>query len=97
MHKRQFIDAVHAKVGGTREAAAQAVDAFFDTVLDTVARGEKVTLTGFGSWERVTRPARDVRSPATGETIHVPATNVPKFKAGTDFKEKVASARKATA
>jgi len=90
MNKTQFVDAVAERIGD-RKADGVAVDAVLETIRDTVAAGEKVALTGFGSFERVTRPARDARNPATGATIHVPATAVPKFKAGADFKARVAA------
>jgi DNA-binding protein HU-beta len=86
MNKRQFVEAVAARTGHSKQAAAEAVDAFFDTIRDQVAAGEKVVIPGFGSWERVQRPARDARNPATGATIHVPATFVPKFRAGASLK-----------
>jgi DNA-binding protein HU-beta len=90
MNKRELITAVGERIGDKAVAAA-AVDAVIETIQDAVAGGDKVALTGFGSFANVTRPARDARNPATGATIHVPATAVPKFKAGTDFKARVAA------
>jgi DNA-binding protein HU-beta len=88
MNKTQLVDQVAAKTGD-RNTAAAAVDAFVDVITTTVAAGEKVTIPGFGSWQRAQRPARDARNPATGETVHVPATNVPKFKVGAAFRAAV--------
>ncbi|MEV5707263.1 HU family DNA-binding protein [Actinoallomurus sp. NPDC052274] len=89
MNKLQLVEAISERVGDKKTALA-AVDAIIDTVMTTVANGEKVAITGFGSWEAVTRPAREARNPATGQTINVPATTVPKWKAGQGFKDLVA-------
>ena len=89
MNKTGLIEIVATRLGGDKKAAAIAVDAFTDTVTTAVASGEKVAIIGFGSWESVERPAKDARNPATGAVIHVPATRVPKFKAGTEFKIRV--------
>jgi DNA-binding protein HU-beta len=88
MHKTQLIDQLTTKLGD-RKTASEALDAFVDVITTTVAAGEKVTIPGFGSWESVQRPARDARNPATGEAIHIPATNVPKFKVGASFRAAV--------
>lgn len=91
MNKRELIDNVAERTGSTKTIAEAAVNAVFDTIGNTVARGEKVALTGFGSFERADRPARDARNPATGAAIRVPAKFVPTFKAGADFKHRVAA------
>lgn len=88
MNKTQLAEAVADRVG-SKKAATDAIDAIVDAITSAVAAGDKVTLTGFGSFEQVTRPARDARNPATGQTVHVPATSVPKFKAGMGFKDRV--------
>jgi DNA-binding protein HU-beta len=88
MHKTQLINEVALRLGD-KDAARTAVDAVFETIAETVAAGEKVTLIGFGTFERAQRPARDARNPATGEVVHVPATFVPKFKVGAEFRGKV--------
>ena len=90
MNKRELVDAISDRLG-SKKAAAEAVDAILDTIQATVAKGEKVAITGFGSFEKADRPARTARNPATGKAIQVPATSVPKFKAGADFKSLVAS------
>lgn len=94
MNKTQLIEAVAAKLGSKKDAA-EAVEAVFATISETVAAGEKVALLGFGSFEQVTRPARDARNPATGVVVRVPATAVPKFKAGATFKDAVKGRRTA--
>ncbi|MEO3782885.1 HU family DNA-binding protein [Actinocorallia sp. B10E7] len=90
MNKRELVDAIAERLSGSKKEAAEAVDAILDTIQATVAKGEKVAITGFGSFEKADRPARTARNPATGKTIEVPATSVPKFKAGADFKNLVA-------
>ncbi|MGI8335604.1 HU family DNA-binding protein [Actinomadura scrupuli] len=89
MNKRELVDAISERLG-SKKAAVEAVDALLDTIQATVAKGEKVAITGFGSFEKADRPARTARNPATGKSIEVPATSVPKFKAGADFKNLVA-------
>ncbi len=64
------------------------------TTYAAVKRGQRVTLTGFGTWERRTRKARTARNPRTGEPIKVKKANVPAFKPGTTFKQVVAGGRK---
>ncbi|GAA3197162.1 HU family DNA-binding protein [Actinocorallia longicatena] len=90
MNKRELVDAIAERLSGSKKDAAEAVDAILDTIQSTVAKGEKVAITGFGSFEKADRPARTARNPATGKTIQVAATSVPKFKAGADFKNLVA-------
>ncbi|TNY34931.1 HU family DNA-binding protein [Thermomonospora catenispora] len=89
MNKRELVDAISERLG-SKKAAAEAVDAILETIQNTVAKGDKVAITGFGSFEKAQRPARTARNPATGKTIEVPATWVPKFRAGADFKNLVA-------
>jgi DNA-binding protein HU-beta len=62
------------------------VNAVLDTIQDAVAKGDKVAITGFGVFEKSERPARTARNPATGATIQVPKSSVPKFRPGADFK-----------
>lgn len=90
MNKRDLVEAIADRVG-SKQAAALAVDAVLETIQETVAKGEKVVLTGFGSFEKADRPARAARNPATGGTVQVPAKSVPRFKAGADFKKVVAA------
>ncbi len=100
MNKTELIDAI-SDVMGDKRTAAEAVNAVIGTIQETVASGDKVTITGFGVFERQVRPARTARNPATGAAVKVPKTSVPKFRAGADFKALVNSAggrtRKTTA
>jgi DNA-binding protein HU-beta len=88
MNKRDLIDAVSDRMGDKR-TATEAVNAVLDTIQETVARGDKVSITGFGVFEKQERAARTARNPATGAAVKVPKTSVPKFRAGADFKAMV--------
>ena len=94
MNKTQLIDALAARYAGNRKAAAQALDAVLDTITREVARGEKVAITGFGSFEKRVREARTVRNPRTGEKMQAKKTAVPKFSPGADLKAVVSGAKK---
>jgi DNA-binding protein HU-beta len=99
MNKRDLIDAISGQLGD-KKTATVAVNAVLDTIQSTVARGDKIAITGFGVFEKAIRPARTARNPATGATIRVPKSFVPKFRAGADFKavvngyKRVAAAKK---
>jgi DNA-binding protein HU-beta len=88
MNKSDLIDAVSGRMGDKR-TATEAVNAVLDTIQETVARGDKVSITGFGVFEKQERAARTARNPATGAAVKVPKTSVPKFRAGADFKAMV--------
>jgi DNA-binding protein HU-beta len=85
MNKRDLIDAISGRLGD-KKSATEAVNAVLDTIQDAVAKGDKVAITGFGVFEKSERPARTARNPATGATIQVPKSSVPKFRPGADFK-----------
>jgi DNA-binding protein HU-beta len=89
MTKSDMIDAVADKVGMTKTDTAKVLDAFFGSVASSLSRGEKVTLTGFGTFEVRQRAARMGRNPQTGAPLHIPATKTPAFKAGKGLKEAV--------
>jgi len=88
MNRQQLVDAVGERVGDRRTAAA-AVEAVLDTVTAALADGERVSLFGFGVFEKVDRAARTARNPATGGTVEVPATAVPRFRPGQALKDAV--------
>ncbi|MGH3367908.1 MAG: HU family DNA-binding protein [Nocardioidaceae bacterium] len=94
MNKSQLIDALAAHFDGNRRAARHALESVVSTVTREVARGEKVAITGFGAFEKVTRPSRMVRNPRTGERTRAKKTAVPKFRAGSELKSVVSGARK---
>ena len=89
MNKTEFIAAVAAKTDITQAEAARAVDAVLATVSETLARGEDIRLTGFGSFEVVEQAARVGRNPRTGAEITIPASKTPKFRAGASLKATV--------
>ncbi len=93
MNKSDLIDAISGRLGG-KKPATEAVNAVLETIQSTVAAGNKVAITGFGVFEKSERPARTARNPATRETIQVPASSVPKFRPGADFKALVNAPKK---
>jgi DNA-binding protein HU-beta len=94
VNKSQLIDTLAARYEGNRKAAAHALESVLDTITREVAKGEKVAITGFGSFEKRIRPARMVRNPRTGERIKAKKTAVPKFNPGADLKNVVSGAKK---
>ena len=90
MNKAEFVDAIAQKAEATKKDTNIFVDALTNVIIETVANGDKITLVGFGSFERRDRQAREGRNPSTGVPIKIPATQVPAFSAGKEFKEKVA-------
>jgi DNA-binding protein HU-beta len=94
VNKSQLIDTLAARYEGNRKAAAHALDSVLDTITREVAKGEKVAITGFGSFEKRVRDARWVRNPRTGERIKAKKTAIPKFSAGADLKAVVSGAKK---
>jgi DNA-binding protein HU-beta len=94
VNKSQLIDALAARYEGNRKAASHALESVLDTITREVARGEKVAITGFGSFEKRVREARWVRNPRTGERIKAKKTAIPKFNAGADLKAVVSGAKK---
>jgi len=94
VNKSQLIDTLAARFDGNRKAAAHALESVLDTITREVAKGEKVAITGFGSFEKRVREARWVRNPQTGERIKAKKTAVPKFNAGADLKNVVSGAKK---
>ncbi|MDO9497465.1 MAG: HU family DNA-binding protein, partial [Nocardioides sp.] len=94
VNKSQLIDALAARYEGNRKAAAHALESVLDTITREVAKGEKVAITGFGSFEKRVREARWVRNPQTGARIKAKKTAVPKFSAGADLKNVVSGAKK---
>lgn len=97
MTKTELIKVVKDTVSETLEGVtakdtAVFVDATIKAIQDTVIAGEKVQIVGFGTFETTTRSAREGRNPATGESISIPASKAPKFKAGKAFKDAVKNA-----
>ena len=89
MNKGELIEALESRLGG-KKAASAAVEGLLDVIIREVAKGKKVGITGFGTFERVARAARIGRNPRTGASVKIKKTAVPKFKAGTKFRTVVA-------
>ena len=90
MTKAEFIAAVAAKSDMTKKDTEKAISAVIDTITDTLAKGEKIQLVGFGTFEVRERAAREGINPQTKKKIKIKATKVPAFKAGSALKEAVA-------
>ena len=90
MNKNELINAVAERANITKKDAEIAVSATFEAITDALCEGEKIPLVGFGSFEVKKREARIGRNPKTKETIEIPATKVPVFKAGKLLKDSVA-------
>ena len=89
MNKLQLTDAVVAKAGVTKKAAAAAVNAVLDVVAEALAAGDDVKITGFGGFEVKERAARTGRNPKTGEAVEIPTSKYVAFSAGSQLKDKV--------
>ena len=89
MNKEELVKEVAKKAKVSQKAAADVLAATLETVTKTVAKGQKVTLVGFGTFEPRKRAARSGRNPQTGATIKIAAKTVPAFSAGKKFKEAV--------
>ena len=86
MNKADLVDQVAARTGQTKVAAAAAIEAAMDVIMETVAESESVTLSGFGTFEPRNRKARTGRNPRTGDAVPIPARTVPSFRPGNSFK-----------
>lgn len=89
MNKTEFINAVAAKEGIEKKCAEKAVNAVFATIADELAKGEKIQIVGFGTFEVRERAEKQGRNPRTGEVMTVPASKVPAFKAGAALKNAI--------
>lgn len=89
MNKQELIQAAADATDLSRAQVAEALDAVLDTITQAMKDGEKVTLTGFGSFEARERAARTARNPQTGEPVEVPAGRTPAFKPGGPLKDAV--------
>ncbi len=89
MNKTELIAAMAEKAEISKKDAEKALTAFTNVVADTLVDGDKIAITGFGTFEVVKRAARTGRNPQTGETIEIAASKSPKFKAGKALKDAV--------
>ena len=89
MNKADLVSKVAEKTGLTKKDADKAVAAVFESIQETLKAGNKVQLVGFGTFETRERGARTGRNPRSGETIQIPASKVPAFKAGKSLKDAI--------
>ena len=89
MNKTELISAAAEKSGITKKDAEQVLSAAFDLIAAQLQMGEKVQISGFGTFEVKQREARVGRNPHTGEAVQIPAAKVPAFKASKTLKEKI--------
>ena len=89
MNKAELITSMAEKSQLTKKDAESALKAFIDSVQEALENGDKVQLIGFGTFETRERAAREGRNPRTKETITIPASTVPVFKAGKEYKDRV--------
>ena len=94
MNKQELVTKMAEKTQLTKKDTEAALKAFIDSVQEALVNGEKVQLIGFGTFETRERAAREGRNPRTKETITIPATTVPVFKAGKEMRDKVNNANK---
>ena len=85
MNKTELIEAIAAGAGLSKADAKKALDATVAAVKDTLVKGDKIQLVGFGTFSVAERPAREGRNPSTGATITIPVKKVAKFKAGAEL------------
>jgi DNA-binding protein HU-beta len=89
MNKAELIDKVAAAAELNKASATRAVEALLESIAASLRGGDQVTLSGFGTFSVTARAARSGRNPRTGETISIPASKNPKFKAGKGLKDAV--------
>jgi DNA-binding protein HU-beta len=90
MNKTELIAAVAAKAGLSKKDAERVVNATIESITESLVKGDKVNVSGFGIFEVKTREARVGRNPRTKETIQIPATKLPAFKASKTLKDAIA-------
>lgn len=89
MNKADLVRSIAQGTGSKQHACEAMINAFTKEIMKAVARGEKVSLVGFGSFASLERKARLGRNPATGANLRIPAKKVPKFAPGKEFRDKV--------
>lgn len=91
MNKNELVATIAEKAGLTKKDAGAALDVTIESITDALKKGDKIQLVGFGSFAVKDRKARTGKNPRTGESVKIPATKVPVFKAGKALKEAVAT------
>jgi DNA-binding protein HU-beta len=89
MNKADLANVVHGKLGGTKVQAEEVVETMISEIVNTLKKGEEVSIAGLGIFSTKTRAARTARNPRTGETVSVPSMKVPKFRAAKALKDAV--------
>ncbi len=89
MNKAELISATAEKAGMSKKDSEKVINALIETITDTMKKGDKVQLVGFGVFEVKNRPARTGRNPRTKEQIEIPASKIPLFKAGKALKDAI--------
>lgn len=97
MNKEELVKEVSRRSKMSQKDVAEVLNAAIDSITKTVARGKRVTLVGFGSFESRQRAARMGRNPQTGKEIKIPAKRVPAFSAGKSFRQMVGGKELASA
>jgi DNA-binding protein HU-beta len=87
VNKSDLVATVAIEAGVSKRLSGDVVEAVFEAIRRTVARGDRVSIPGFGTFERRLRSPRAARNPRTGEHVSVPATPVPAFRPGRDFRD----------
>lgn len=89
MNRKELISAIAKETGHSKVMASEFVQGFIRVVSDALARGEEVSLVGFGKFKVIDRPPRKGHNPKTGEPVDIPAMRLPKFTPGKILKEEV--------
>lgn len=89
MHKKELVEAVARKTGKSQKDVKDTLETILSTINDTLKKGDKVTLVGFGTFSVQQTQARTGRSPQTGKTMQIKAKKRPKFKAGAELNKSV--------
>jgi DNA-binding protein HU-beta len=97
MNRSELVEIVAERAGSDRAVARRHVDAVFEAIIDGVSSGDRVLVTGFGTFDRLDRAARTARNPRTGQPVEIAAGTVPRFRFGQTFKNRVSQASDGTA
>ena len=89
MNKAEFVEKISKKMSVTKSSAEHFVDAAVEIIQETVAKGDEVKIVGFGTFDQSLRQKRNGRNPKTGQPITIPASRVPRFRPGKDFRSRV--------
>jgi DNA-binding protein HU-beta len=89
MNKAELVEAISNETGLSKTKSGEVVNSIVKVISESLAKGEKVSLTGFGTWSTTTRAERKGRNPKTGDEITIPSKTVAKFKAGNELTKTV--------